>query len=108
MSEILQNKGNSDNSIILSRPCRVMQEESEKDMFEEMDFDDLMNFGVDTVYGLRNPETQWVIIVSDLRRHNHGEYTVERGNIYGVKAIWSSLSKQKCIEKARQIAQAAG
>lgn len=77
-------------------------------MFKEMDFNGLMNFGIDTVYGLCNPETHEIIIVSDLRRHNHGEYTVERGNIYGVKAIWSNLSKQKCIEKARQIAQAAG
>ncbi len=77
-------------------------------MFKEMDFGGLMNFGVDTVYGLHNPETQEIIIVSDLRRHNHGEYTVEHGNTFGVKAIWSSLSKQKCIEKARQIAQAAG
>lgn len=85
-----------------------MQGESENCMFKEMDFDCLMNFGIDTIYGLHNPETHEVIIVSDLRRHNHGEYTVERGNIYGVKAIWSNLSKQKCIEKARQIAQAAG
>lgn len=73
-----------------------------------MNFNDLMNFGVDTIYGLHNQKTQEVIIVSDLRRHNHGEYTVERGNIYGVKAIWSNLSREKCIEKARQIAQAAG
>lgn len=77
-------------------------------MFKKMDFDGLMNFGIDTVYGLHNPETQEIIIVSDLRRRNHGEYTVESGNIYGVKAIWSNISKQKCIEKARQIAQAAG
>lgn len=73
-----------------------------------MNFNGLMNFGVDTVYGLHNQETHEVIIVSDLRRHNHGEYTVERGNIYGIKAVWSNLSKQKCIEKAKKIAQAAG
>ncbi len=85
-----------------------MQGESENNMFKEMDFDDLMSFGIDTVYGLCNHGTQEVIIVSDLRRHNHGEYTVERGNIYGVRTIWSNLSKQKCIEKARRMAQAAG
>lgn len=85
-----------------------MQGESEKEMFKEIDYDGLMNYGIDTVYGLYAPKTQEVIIVSDLRRHNHGEYTVERGNAFGVKTIWSNISKQKCIEKAKKIAQAAG
>ena len=77
-------------------------------MFREMDHDGLMRFGVDTVYGLHNSKTQEVILVSDLRRHDHGEYRVERGNCFGVKMVWLHPSKQKCIEKAKEIAQAAG
>lgn len=85
-----------------------MQGESEKDMYKEMNYNGLMRFGVDTVYGLHNPKTQEVIIVSDLRRVDHGEYRVESGNCFGVKAVWSNPSKQKCIEKAKKMAQAAG
>ena len=77
-------------------------------MFREMDKLSLTGFGVDTIYELHNPKTQEVIIVSDLRRFDHGEYRVEKGNCFGVKPIWSNLSKQKCIEKAKEIAQAAG
>ena len=82
--------------------------ESEKDMYREMDYNGLMQFGIDTVYGLHNPKTQEVIIVSDLRRFDHGEYRVEKGDCFGVKAVWSNMSKQRCIEKAREMAQAAG
>lgn len=77
-------------------------------MFNEMNYRDLMHYGISAIYGLTNPETQEVIIVSDLRRHNHGEYTVECGNAFGVKAVWSNLSKSKCIEKANKIAHEAG
>lgn len=85
-----------------------MQGESEKDMYREMDKMDLMGFGVDTVYGLHNPKTQEVILVSDLRRHDNGEYRVEKGNCFGVKTAWSHPSKQRCIEKAKEMAQAVG
>ena len=77
-------------------------------MFKEMDYEGLMGFGVDTVYGLHNPKTQEVILVSDLRRHDQGEFRIEKGNCFGVKMVWSHPSKQRCIEKANEIAQAAG
>ena len=64
-----------------------MQGESEKDMFREMDKIDLMGFGVDTVYGLHNPKTQEVILVLDLRRHDHGECGVEKGDCYRLKMV---------------------
>lgn len=85
-----------------------MQGESEKDMFREMDKLSLMGFGVDTVYGLHNPQTQEVILVSDLRRFDYGEYRVEKGNCFGVKDVWSNASKERCIDKAKEMAQAAG
>ncbi len=69
--------------IILSRPCRVMQGEREKDMYREMNYSSLMRF-------------------------DHGEYRVEKGACFGVKVVWSNLSKQKYIEKAKEMAQAAG
>ena len=77
-------------------------------MFRKMDTIDLMGFGVDTVYGLHNPKTQEVILVSDLRRHDHGEYRVEKGNCHYLKMVWSHPSKQRCIEKANEMAQAVG
>lgn len=82
--------------------------ERREDMFNEMNYSEKANYGISTVYGLINPKTQEVIIVSDLRRHYHGEYVVERGNIFGVKAVWSNLSKSKCIEKAKKMGCAAG
>ncbi len=94
--------------VLTHPPGGVAPGESEEDMFREMDKLSLMGFEVDTVYGLHNPQTQEVILVSDLRRFDHGEYRVEKGNCFGVKPVWSNLSKQKCIQKATQMAQAAG
>ncbi len=77
-------------------------------MFRKMDKIGLMGFGVDTVYGLHNPKTQEVVLVSDLRRHDHGEYRVEKGSCCHLKMVWSHTSKERCIEKANEIANAAG
>lgn len=73
-------------------------------MFKKMSYDSLMIYGISTVYGVKNLETNEVILVSDLRRF-HGEFVVERGNImYGFMRVWSSTSKEKCIDKVNRIA----